>query len=402
LARYTVGIVGKPNVGKSTFFSALTLKTVPIASYPFTTIHANQGVGYVRVQCVCKEFEVKDQPANSACINGNRFIPVELIDCAGLVPGAWMGKGLGNMFLDEVRRANALIHIVDTSGSTDEEGKSCASGSHDPSFDVKFLEEEIDRWFLSIIKKDWSRIAKLVDVDKKALADVLLDKVSGLSINRTEIIDALASSGLTSIKPSIWKETQLMDFTRILREKSKPMLIAANKIDVSSSENNIEKLKDKSLIVVPCCAEAELALRKGVENKVLSYIPGDRDFKVIGNLTNVQREALERIKGDVLNKWGSTGVQQTLNSSFTDLLNMIVVYPVLDSDKLTDHQGRVLPEAYLVPKGVTIREFAYMIHTDLGENFIYGLEARSNMRVGEDYKLKDSDVVSIVSAKKRG
>jgi ribosome-binding ATPase YchF (GTP1/OBG family) len=180
------------------------------------------------------------------------------------------------------------------------------------------------------------------------------------------------------------------------------MLIIANKMDISSAEKNINKLKDSGLKVVPCCAEAELALRKGAEKKILRYFPGDRNFKVNGNLTDAQKKALERIEQDVLNKWGSTGVQQALNSSFIDLLNMILVYPVLNSDKLTDHQGRILPEAYLVPKGINARQFAYIIHTDLGENFIYAIEARSKNRVGEDYQLVNGDVISIISAKKRG
>ncbi|MEM2964871.1 MAG: GTPase, partial [Candidatus Bathyarchaeia archaeon] len=199
---YIVGIVGKPNVGKSTFFSALTMKTVPIANYPFTTIQPNRGVGYVRVPCVCKEFGVKDEPTNSACINGNRFIPVELVDCAGLVPGAWMGKGLGNMFLDEIRRAKVLIHVVDASGSTDEEGKPCATGTHDPSIDVKFLEEEIDRLLMSIINKDWSKIVKLTEVDKKPLTEVIAERLSGISVSKIEVAQALSSAGLMEARAS--------------------------------------------------------------------------------------------------------------------------------------------------------------------------------------------------------
>ncbi|MEM2901560.1 MAG: redox-regulated ATPase YchF [Candidatus Bathyarchaeia archaeon] len=399
---YIVGIVGKPNVGKSTFFSALTMKTVPIANYPFTTIQPNRGVGYVRVPCVCKEFGVKDEPTNSACINGNRFIPVELVDCAGLVPGAWMGKGLGNMFLDEIRRAKVLIHVVDASGSTDEEGKPCATGTHDPSIDVKFLEEEIDRWLMSIIKKDWSKIVKLTEVDKKPLTEVIAERLSGISVSKIEVAQALSSAGLMEARASEWGDERLMDFTRKVRAKSKPMLIAANKVDIPTAEAYVEKLKGSGSHVVPCSAEAELALKKGVEKNVLSYLPGDGDFEIIGEITDAQRKALNWIKDNVLGKWGSTGVQQALNFSFLNLLGMKVVYPVVDPDKLTDHRGRVLPEAHLVPGDATAKQFAYSIHTELGEHFIYAVEARSSKRVGEDYVLKDGDVISIVSARKRG
>lgn len=399
---YIVGIVGKPNVGKSTFFSALTMKTVPIANYPFTTIQPNRGIGYVRVPCVCREFGVKDEPTNSACVNGNRFIPVELVDCAGLVPGAWMGKGLGNMFLDEIRRAKVLIHVVDASGSTDEEGRPCATGTHDPSVDVRFLEEEIDRWLMGIIKKDWSKIVKLTEVDKKPLIEVIAERLSGISISKIEVAQALSSSGLMGTRASEWGDERLMEFTREVRVKSKPMLIAANKVDIPSAEAYVEKLKGSKPYVVPCSAEAELALKKGVEKNVLSYLPGDGDFQVIGEITEAQRKALNWIKDNVLEKWGSTGVQQALNFSFLNLLGMKVVYPVVDPDKLTDHRGRVLPEAYLVPGDTTAKQFAYLIHTELGEHFIYAVEARSNKRVGEDYVLKDGDVISIVSARKRG
>ncbi|MEM4201360.1 MAG: GTPase, partial [Nitrososphaerales archaeon] len=112
-----VGIVGKPNTGKSTFFNAATLMNVPMANYPFTTIQPNYGVAYLRKDCVCKRLNVKDNPVNSVCVNGVRLIPVKLVDVAGLVPGASQGRGLGNKFLDDLRQADALIHVVDASGS---------------------------------------------------------------------------------------------------------------------------------------------------------------------------------------------------------------------------------------------------------------------------------------------
>src|SRR5271157_5635220 len=132
-----VGVVGKPNVGKSTFFAAATLKDVPIADYPFTTIQANVGVAYLRTKCVCKEMGVTDKPRNSICVDGTRLIPVKLVDVAGLVEGASEGRGLGNQFLDEVRQADALIQVVDASGSTDSEGRKVPPGSNDPLKDIE-------------------------------------------------------------------------------------------------------------------------------------------------------------------------------------------------------------------------------------------------------------------------
>ena len=398
-----VGIVGKPNVGKTTFFVAATLAPAEIAPYPFTTIKPNRGVGYLRVKCVCREFGVEDDPVNSICIDGNRLIPVELIDCAGLVPDAWRGRGLGNQFLDEVRKADALIHVVDASGSTDIEGRPCRPGEHDPVEDVRFLEREIAMWMAQIIKRDWRKLARRVELANLKLVDALEKRLSGLAIRRAHIVEALRATGLDPNKPSSWSDDELFAFADELRKASKPMLIAANKIDMPTAEDNLERLKETGYLVVPCCAEAELALRRAAERKLIRYLPGDPDFEVLepSKLTPQQARALEAIRERVLAKYGSTGVQQAINAAYFELLGAVTVYPVEDPEKLCDHEGRVLPDAYVVPRGTTARELAYMIHTELGESFIYAIDARTKRRLGEDYVLKDGDVISIVSAKRR-
>lgn len=398
-----VGIVGKPNTGKSTFFSAATLAPAEIGSYPFTTIKPNRGIGYVRTPCVCKEFNVKDNPVNSLCLDGIRLIPVELIDCAGLVPGAWQGRGLGNQFLDEVRKADALIHIIDASGGTDSEGRACKPGEHDPLEDVRFLEHEITMWLVNIMKRDWSKIARTAETESKDLLSMLEERLSGLSIKRSHIFEALRKTGLNAEKPTLWSEEDFIRFVDALRQIAKPMLIVANKIDIPTAEENLERLKELNYLVVPCCAEAELALRRAAEKKLIDYRPGDCNFKINKpeQLNESQRKALEKIREKILLKHGSTGVQEAINMAFFKLLGMITVYPVEDVEHLSDHKGRVLPDAYLVPYGTTARQLAYMIHSELGESFIYAVEAREKKRVGEDYVLKDRDVISIISAKKR-
>lgn len=398
-----VGIVGKPNVGKSTFFSAATLATVEIASYPFTTIKPNRGIGYLKTKCVCREFNVKDEPVNSICINGTRFIPVELVDCAGLVPDAWQGRGLGNQFLDEIRKADALIHVVDASGSTDIEGRIIKPGLHDPLEDVKFLERELTMWFAQILRKDWPRIARTVEARMADFTSLLEERLSGLAIKRWHVIEALKATGLSGERPMTWSEDDFLRFVDVLRRISKPMLIAANKMDLPFAEDNLKKLRETGYIVIPCCAEAELALRRAAERELIEYIPGETDFKIkdSSKITDKQLGALKTIKERILDKYGSTGVQEAINAAFRILLNMIIVYPVADPEKLTDHYGRVLPEAWIVPKGTTAKELAYMIHTELGESFIYAIDSRTGRRLGEDYQLKDGDVISIVSAKKR-
>jgi len=398
-----LGIVGKPNTGKSTFFSAATLAPAEIANYPFTTIKPNRGVGYVRTPCVCKEFNVKDTPVNSLCLDGVRLIPVEFIDCAGLVPGAWQGRGLGNQFLDEIRKADVLIHIVDASGGTDSEGRICKPGEHDPLEDVKFLEHEITMWIANILKKDWPKIARTAESEAKDLLSILEERLSGLAIKRAHIFEAVRKTGLNAEKPTAWSEEDFLRFVDMLRQIAKPMLIVANKMDIPTAEENFERLKKLNYLIVPCCAEAELALRRAAEKKLIEYRPGDCNFKINNRekLNESQLRALETIKEKVLLKFGSTGVQDAVNMAYFKLLNMITVYPVEDLEHLADHSGRVLPDAYLVPYGTTARELAYLIHTELGESFIYAVEARERKRVGEDYILKDRDVISIVSAKKR-
>ncbi|MCW4022512.1 MAG: redox-regulated ATPase YchF [archaeon] len=399
-----LGIVGKPNTGKSTFFSAATLIPVDIANYPFTTIKANRGIGYLRTPCVHQEFDVEDDPKNSLCLDGIRLVPIEMIDVAGIVPGAWEGRGLGNQFLDELRRADALLHVVDASGSTDCEGRICKKGEHDPLEDVKFLENEITLWMNQILKKDWAKIARTAGAGKEDLISLLESRLTGLGINRFHIVESLRKSSLRIDKPVLWSDEDLIKFLDTLRSISKPTLIIANKIDCPHAEENVEKMKKAGYTVVPCSAEAELALRRAAEKGLINYTPGDCKLNITESdkLNAAQKNALNKIQENILYKFGSTGVQKAINTAFLELLQMITVYPVEDVEHLSDHKGRVLPDVYLVPYGTTARQLAYVIHTELGDSFIHAIDIRGKNRIGEDYVLKDRDVISIVSAKKRG
>jgi ribosome-binding ATPase YchF (GTP1/OBG family) len=398
-----LGIVGKPNTGKSTFFNAATLATADIANYPFTTIKPNRGVGYVRSPCVHKDFNMQDNPRNSLCLDGVRLIPVELVDIAGIVPGAWEGRGLGNQFLDEILRADALIHVVDVSGGTDIEGKSCKLGEHDPLEDAQFLEREITMWMVDILKKDWPKISRTAEADKKGIASPLEDRLAGLGIKKISVGEAIRCCGLNVDKPTLWSDDDFYQFINALRRISKPMLIVANKVDLPTSKVNLERLKKLEYTVIAVSAEAELALRRAAEKQLVDYKPGDKDFKILTpeKMSTGQLTALESIREKILSSNGSTGVQEALNTAYFKLLDMITVYPVEDPEHLTNHDGQVLPDAYLVPNGITAHQFAYVIHTELGENFIYAVDARNKRRIGEAAILKDRDVISIVSAKKR-
>jgi ribosome-binding ATPase YchF (GTP1/OBG family) len=398
-----IGMVGKPNVGKSTFFSAATLIPVPIANRPFTTIKPNRGIAYVRSSCVCHEFGVCDNPRQSVCIDGVRLIPIELVDCAGLVPDAWQGRGLGNFFLDEIRKADALIHIIDVAGATDAEGRQCTPGSQDPLKDVQFLEHELTMWLVQILQKDWRRLSQSIATIRGNLVEELCNKLSGLAIPKSAIAEAIRKSRLDPDRPNEWRTEDLRIFANHLRQLAKPMLIAANKIDLSISSQNIQRLQQTDYIVIPCSAEAELILRRAANQDLISYRPGDStfQFKQPNKLTKQQQQVLNTIENQIFARWETTGIQSALNRAFYDLLKMITVYPVENIERLSDHKGNILPDAFLVPTGTTAKEFAYMIHSDLGTGFLYAIDARTHKRLGEEYVIADRDVIKIVSTQGR-
>ncbi len=396
-----LGLVGKPNTGKSTFFSAATLIDVKRAPYPFTTINPNIGVGYVRIKCICKELNLVDNPRNSICVDGWRFIPIELIDVAGLVPEAWKGKGLGNRFLDELRRANALIHIIDAAGTTDSEGKPVKPGTHDPLVDIEFLERELDMWIFQILKKDWAKLVKIVEI-KKNVVEELYNRLSGLGIDKEAILYSLNEADLASKRISNWSDNDLMNFVRNVRTASKPLIIAANKADIDVAVDNIKYLMREvreKYIIVPTSAEAELALRRAANKGLIKYIPGDSSFEILKDLKTEQLRALEYIEEKVLRRWGNTGVQQVLNRIVFEKLGMIAVYPVENENKYTDHRGNVLPDVFLIPKDMTAKELAYLVHTEIGEKFAFAIDAMTKKRLPADSVLKHRMVIKFVVSK---
>ncbi len=392
-----IGVVGKPNVGKSTFFSAATLAKAEIANYPFTTIKANRGVMYVRSPCPHKEFGVQCVPNNSRCEDGVRLVPIEAIDVAGLVPDAHTGKGLGNKFLDDLRQASALIHIVDASGGTDSEGNPCDIGTHDPVEDVRFLENEIAHWMKEILAKDWKKLSKQIDMDDEKAERVLAEKLTGLGISEQHIYAALRESDIGD-KPSLWSDEEMLELSHNIRKHGKPMIIAANKCEIASMKN-LDKLKSlEDYIVIPTCAELELALRRAAKADLIDYVPGSNEFSIKdeANLDEKQRKGLERIQ-HILDRIGETGIQKCIESAVFNLLDLIVVYPVEDEHKLTDKDGRVLPDAYLMKKDSTAKDLAYKVHTELGENFIRAVDAKTKRVVGHNHPLKNCDVIKIVA-----
>ena len=388
-----IGIVGKPNVGKSTFFKSMTLAEVEIANYPFATINPNTGAGHVKIKDVAREFEKIANPREGFVLDEYRFVPVELLDVAGLVPGASEGKGLGNKFLDDLNQANALIHVIDISGSTNEKGEPVEPLSYDPVNDIKFLEHELDMWFLGILKKGWEKLSRTVKYESKEIFIPLAKQLSGLRVTEDMVKDCVR--GLDS-DPTKWDSNVLMTLASSLRKMAKPMVIAANKVDIPGAKKNLDRVRKDfpNYKIIECSAESELALKEAAKHNLISYVPGSNDFEITGDLNDKQKTALEFIRKNSL----PTGVQETLDYAVFELLNRIAIHPG-GANKLEDSDGNVLPDCFLMKNGSTALEFAFRLHTDFGEKFIRAIDVKTKKTVGKNHELKHLDIIELICGK---
>ncbi len=394
-----IGIVGKTNVGKTTFFSAATLVEAEIGDRPFVTIKPNEGIGYVRVKSVCSEFGLKCEPRFGWCNGRSRYVPVKLLDVAGLVPGAHMGRGLGNKFLDDLRKAKVHILVVDASGATDEEGRPTKPGSYDPTRDALLVKEEFAHWLKGIIKRNMPTIRRRIKIVKEKPEEVLGGILSGLGITKVEVLATAKELDLNLSKIDEWSEEQLFSFSSLLRENTKPMLIAANKIDVPGSERNLERLKENlKEPVVPTSAEAELILRRAASMGFIRYEPGDSDFEILdeSKLAEPQIKALKLIQERVLDVYGTTGVQEALDKSIFNLGRYKAVFPVENEVKLSDKDGRILPDVFLMPEDANVRDLALEIHTEIAERAIAGFDVRKRVKVGLSHIPNHRDVLKVI------
>ena len=395
-----IGLIGKANVGKSTFFSAATETIVQSGNFPFTTIEPNVGVTYVKTDCACKN--LKTHCGNNLCLEGTRFVAVKLIDVAGLVPGAHEGKGLGNQFLTDAMQADALVHVVDISGSTDIQGQPVNIGTHDPMEDIKFVEEEFDLWFKQILDREWPKLIKEIEQKRTKVSDGLAHRFTGIGINESYIDQVLNRMSLKSKNLKEWSELDIMNFLKSLRKISKPMLIASNKADLCEDLDIIKKISE-NFTTIACSAETELLLKKATKAGLIDYVSGNTSFngKEDTNLSNEQNNALHLAK-NVLTKLGVTGVQKILNSIVFDVLKMIVVFPVEDETKLCNKDGQVLPDAKLLSSTSTAKDLAFIIHQDIGKGFLHAIDAKTKQRIGAEHFLKNGDIIKIVSTLSRG
>jgi len=401
-----IGLIGKTNAGKTTLFNSMTLLSGEVSNYPFTTKSPETGIANAVTICVHKEFKAQDNPVNSRCEDGWRFVPLEVTDLPGLIKGAWMGKGLGNQFLSVAAQSDALLHVVDASGSIDMDGRITEPGTGDPLADFADVELELVLWYVKLFTSNIGKISKLARMPGSSLSDAVAQVLQGIGVRREHVQNSLRESLLEGKDLDEWGEKEIQNFCWVLREVSKPTLILANKMDLPYSSENFKRLREryKGLIVVPTSGDAELTLRRAEAKGLIRYIPGEERFEILRpqDLNDAQKVALGYIRRKVFGEYLRTGVQFALNITIFKLLKMNTIYPVYDPEKLTDKQGRVLPDVYLMPAGSSVIDLAKSIHSDLEKGLLYAVDVRTGLHLPTNYVLRDRDVLSIVSTAKRG
>lgn len=401
-----IGLIGKTNTGKTTFFNSATAQNAAVSNYSFTTKAPNAGIGHAATLCVHKELGLKqDNPKNSSCVDGWRIIPIEIIDLPGLIKGAWEGRGLGNQFLSIASQSDALLHIVDASGSVDADGRITSPGNGDPIADIADIEDELAMWYLKLLSNSFEKIARIMKSNPMSdFAQTISEQMRNIGVNRSHVVAVLNKLKLFE-DIEAWSEDQRLEFAWSLREISKPILIVANKMDVPESAKNFAKIRETyhDMIVVPCSAESELTLRRAEQSGLIKYLPGEERFDITkdAKLNEKQSMALQHINKEILGEYLRTGVQFALNVAVFKLLRMNAVYPVSDPARFSDNSGNVLPDVHLMPSGSTVKDLAGAIHTDLARGLIYAVDVRTGLRLPVEHQLKDRDVLSMVSATKK-
>lgn len=420
-----IGLVGKPNVGKSTFFSAATLAQVDIANYPFCTIDPNVGVAFVeaRLACPCKELRAKlegegrleaaasddprkgslCQPRTGSCVGHRRFVPVAMVDVAGLVPGASEGRGRGNAFLSDLANSDVLIQVVDAAGTTDLEGQflGVVASKEDAiasiNDEIAFLEDELDAWIAGILEDGWTRGVRRVQAEgNKGLVSFIQERLSGLGATHQLVQQSMLQFNQDHQpegQPWDWDNNVLNSLASTLRRGLFPVAYAANKWDIAPPGVISE---GSPYTIEPCMADVELALRRAANAGIITYHPGESSFSIneAAKLNEAQTKALTHMLERIQSANG-TGVASLLDNVLFDMLERIVVYPVQDETHWVDGDGKVLPDAFVVASGIQAKALAYHVHSDLGDGFIRGVDGKTRRVVGADHEMADGDVLKI-------
>jgi hypothetical protein len=399
-----IGLIGKTNTGKTTFFNSSTLSSDEISTYPFTTKKSSISIGHAITLCVHPEFNVEDNPINSKCKDGWRYIPIELIDLPGLIKDAWKGKGLGNQFLSIASQSDALLHIVDASGGIDSSGRITEVGTGDPVSDFADIEEELNMWYQKTLEGNRDKLQKMIESDNDQI-NALTELYQGMGVKKIHVKETLKTTKLEDKNIENYDINDSKKFATQLRRISKPTLIVANKIDIKGAAKNFQRLRERynDMIVVPASADSELSLRRAEQKELIKYSPGSEQFDILraDDLNEKQKNALNFIQSDIMGEYMHTGVQFAINITVFKLLKMNSIYPVATPENLSDKKGRILPDLILLKDGSTVIDLAKEIHSDLIKGLLYAKDLRYNLRVPTNYQLRDRDVISLVSASKK-
>ncbi|KAK6602616.1 hypothetical protein H4I95_06553 [Botrytis cinerea] len=378
-----IGLVGKPSSGKSTTLNSLTDATSKVGNFPFTTIDPQRAIGYLQIDCACARYNLQSRckPNYGSCIDGRRSVPIELLDVAGLVPGAHEGKGLGNKFLDDLRHADALIHVVDVSGTTDAEGK--ATRGYDPSYDIVWLRSEIVAWIRGNLMQKWGSIKRRHVAVKATAVETLQGQFSGYG--STSAVVARTLDKLALKEPLEHWSDETID-------------LVIDHADADKNISKIAKMQDPKSIVL-CSAVSEVFLRRLAKQGFVKYTEGsefvdtredliadgDETGGGLKELDEKLKNRIENLKDMVLYRFGSTGVVQVLSRA-AELLGLVPVFPVRNVGSLIAGNGgsgseKVFRDCVLVKKNTTVAECARKV---MGDAPLAYVEGAGGVRVSED------------------
>ncbi|KAK9382649.1 P-loop containing nucleoside triphosphate hydrolase protein [Kockiozyma suomiensis] len=381
-----IGLVGKPSSGKSTMLNSLTDATAKTGAFPFTTIDPNKATGYLQIDCACGRFNLQKQckPNYGSCHNGKRFVPVMLLDVAGLVPGAHEGRGLGNKFLDDLRHADALIHVVDVSGSTDAEGK--ATEMYDALQDVEWLRGEILRWIEGNLKEKWGSIKRRHTSTKSTSVATLQNQFSGYG--STSAVVQRCLDRIKLVEPlEIWNDRTIHRMVSAFVDEKFPTILALNKIDHPNSDRCIYRISQKydSEKIVLTSAISEVFIRRLVKQGFVHYEQGGGDVitkaedpEDLYHLKEITDERLQErintLRDMLFYRWGSTGVIRALQAA-ANALHLIPVFSVrnIHNFKNSDSDDGVFKDCTLVKRGTHVESVVRRIMGDIPVAFIEGL-----------------------------
>jgi len=362
--------------------------------YSFTTIDPQRAIGYLQIPCACARYGLEDKckPNYGACVEGRRSVPIELLDVAGLVPGAHEGRGLGNKFLDDLRHADALIHVVDASGTVDAEGKE--TRGYDPSVDIAWLRSEIVAWIKGNLMDKWNSIKRRHVAIKATAAETLQAQFSGYGATTTIVNRALDKTGIKEPLEH-WSEETIDLVVNAFTDEKFPTVLALNKIDHPDSDKNIVKIAKMYPHVVLCSAISEVFLRKMAKQGYIKYTEGgefvdtredlieagDPEGGGLKELDDKNRNRIENLKDMVLYRFGSTGVVQVLTKA-AEVLGLVPVFPVRNTTTFGASDSKaVFRDCVLVKKNSTVGDAARKV---MGDAPIAYIEGAGGIRVAED------------------